>query len=144
MSTCTAELVARAVAAELQAAAYQGLTYTFNDCLDIDLKDLDEANATIRDLDDQWIFASRGKTQHDYFIEVCLRRQVASDTDVQIKTLKYSLEQIDKYYRNRVIAGRYERLNRVEQRRIVDDEQLKKLRIVKASFILIFRGWQEL
>ena len=137
------ELVARAVATELSSAGL-GLTFVFDPNPDIDLKDLAAATlAHVRDVDEQSSYACRTMTQHDYSIEICLRRKVASDVSVFIKDLKLTLQTIAEFYRFKPsVSGRTERFVQVGSRQIMDDKAIKDMLVMKAILVLIFRGWR--
>jgi hypothetical protein len=119
--------------------------FQFNAMLDVDLKDLlDEAIATVRDIDDVMTFSggSRTMTRHEYLIEVCLRTQVPSVCSEWLSRVKLTMQDVGEYFRFRALDDRPERFIRAENRRVMEDEAFKDRGVVKASITLVFQGWR--
>jgi hypothetical protein len=138
------ELLARAVATELTAAGLD-LAFEYNENPDIELKELQRGTkCTVRDLTVESRAVSRSTLQHEYGIEICIRRKVPSDVSPYVAELKEKGEAIANYYIFRsAVATRTERYLRTDNRQIRWDEKLKDQLVMKASLVLIFRGWTE-
>lgn len=95
------------------------------------------------------IFGSRNRTQHDYQIEIAVRKAIETEDCLTAEELILVSEKIADYWertdsatsQTRVLTGRDEKLvSPVEMQ--FSEETLQQHRIILATIILNFRGWR--
>lgn len=141
--TSIGELLARAVAADLSRACIAvgcvALQFRYHPLPTIKLAELQKAIATVREIDEQITRISRSHTQHEYFIEVCLRRQVDHDKAAVVSQIKYAMQQVRTFYYD-TPQHNFIRMDRLT---ILDDVDFNELQVVKGLGVMVFRGFTE-
>lgn len=143
------ELVAKAVVAGLNVAGLAGadgdVLFRYHALPTLKLADFRKTYATVRETDEQPTQVSRSQTQHDYSIEICVRRQVTGEKSAVVSQVKRVMQDVREYYlpRSRTLPGRAERFLRVDSVKIMDDGTFAEQLVVKGTAVLIFRGFKE-
>jgi hypothetical protein len=98
---------------------------------------------SVRPRGDLRTFASRGRTQHDYPIEICVRKHVGVVDSLLAEELLHVAEAIADYWRfqapSDALPNRNERMVG-EVTVVFDDETIRTHRIVKNTITVTFRG----
>jgi hypothetical protein len=156
VSSATAVLVSRAVAEQLTSASQAGhlgpFSFQANHSLILPRnanEDFSSLVVNVRAIGDVQAFASRVARQHDYTIEVCIRKAVDDDDSLLADNLLLLCEKIADYWQKddtdthqtRTLTGRDEKLVSPVGWAVGEDD-LQKHQVVKGVITLTFRGWR--
>lgn len=143
--------ISKAVASRLTAASHAGQIGGFSFVAEHSLMPLTTQEATaslvaqIRPRGEFRTWLTRSKTQHDYPIEIILRRKVDKPDSLIAEELLTVAEKIADFWRflpgSDALDGRNERL--VGEVTIAfSDDELREHSIIKETITVTFRGWR--
>jgi hypothetical protein len=109
------------------------------------LEEVQSTKVQVRPRGDLRSFISRSKTQHDYPIEIIVRRHVSKADALLAEELLDVAEKIADYWRflgpGYALPGRNERLVG-EVTVVFDDETIREQSVIKVTITTTFRGWR--
>lgn len=109
------------------------------------LEEVAALNVQVRPRGEFRSFATRTRTQHDYPIEIIVRRKVTSADSIIAEELLHLAEAIADYWRflepGEALPGRSERLMG-EVTVAFDDETIREQAVIKNTITTTFRGWR--
>lgn len=109
------------------------------------LEEVQSLKVQVRPRGDLRSYVSRTKTQHDYPIEIIVRRHVTKADSLIAEELLHMAEAIADYWRflapGDALPGRNERLVG-EVTVVFDDETIREQSVIKNVITTTFRGWR--
>lgn len=143
--------ISKAVALKLTSASQAGEIGGFSFIAEHSLMPVTTLEATqsitvqVRPRGDLRSFATRTRTQHDYPIEIIVRRKVTGADSLIAEELVRMAEAIADYWRflgpGTALPGRDERLMG-EVTVAFDDETIREQSVIKNTITTTFRGWR--
>lgn len=143
--------ISKAVANKLTEASTAGLIGGFSfiakhSLLPVTTLELVQSlNVQVRPRGDLRTFITRSKTQHDYPVEIIVRRHVTGADSLIAEELLTVAEAIADYWRflgpGFALTGRQERLIG-EVTVAFDDETIREQSVIKNTITTTFRGWR--
>lgn len=155
MSTSESIELSKAVADQLTAASQAGLIGAYSFIAShamlprIEFEDLKSLNVTTRPRNDVRTFGSRNRTQHDYTIEITVRKHIDKEDSLVAEELVLIAEKIADYWertdsttlQTRTVTGRDEKLIGPVEVQFAE-EKLQTHRLISSTILLTFRGWR--
>lgn len=155
MSTSEAIEISKAVAGQLtsasEAALLGGFSFVARHAMlpRKEFEDLQSLDVQTRPRGDVRSFAARKKTQHDYTIEIIVRKHIDKEDSLVAEELLLVAEKIADYWerddtttlQTRTLTGRDEKLVSPVEMQFAEDK-LQTHRLIVATILLTFRGWR--
>lgn len=155
MSTSEAIEISKAVAAQLTSASQAGLIGGFSFVAKHSMlprREFEDLKSLLVDTaprGDIRTFAARKKTQHDYTIQILVRKHIDKEDSLIAEELLLVAEKIADYWerddsttsQTRTLTGRDEKLvSPVEMQ--FNEDKVQTHRVIQSTILLTFRGWR--
>jgi hypothetical protein len=155
VSTSESIEISKAVAAQLTSASAAGLLGGFSFIAQHsmlprrDFEDMKSLLVETSPRGDVRTFAARKRTQHDYTIQILVRKHIDKEDSLVCEELVLVAEKIADYWerddsttlQTRTLTGRDEKLTSPVEIQF-SEEKLQTHRLIASTILLTFRGWR--